>query len=68
MSEQVWIVTSPRTRKVYHTQSDCSRLIDSKRPTNVKYLTDEWRECSYCAGTAGSGGGPNEMYRKALEQ
>jgi hypothetical protein len=63
----VWIVTSPRTRKVYHSKENCSHLHDSQRPVSLENLTDRWRECSYCKGTAGTGGGANDVYRMALE-
>jgi len=63
----VYIVTSPRTRKVYHSNPDCNHLTHTQRPVPFDNLTDEWRECSYCADTAESGGGPNEIYRAALE-
>jgi len=67
MAETVWIATSPRMRKVYHSNEECSHLHDSQRPVPLENLTHRWRECSFCAGTAESGGGPNEMYQKALD-
>lgn len=66
MSETVWIVTSPRTRKIYHTNEDCSRLIDSQRSIDLANLTEDWRECAHCDGTAASGGAKNEIYNTVL--
>ena len=68
MTETVWIVNSPRDNEVYHTDKDCTHLIDTKRPVDKTALTDDWSICQYCSGEfQPPANGRSDAYRALCE-